>query len=42
MENLEKKLNNSESVQKNWLPGNIQKELWETLVSSNEDYVSTR
>ena len=37
MENLEKKLNNSESVQKNWLPGNIQKELWETLVSSNED-----
>ena len=37
MENLEKELNNSESVQKNWLPGNIQKELWETLVSSNED-----
>lgn len=37
MENLEKKLNNSESVQKNWLPGNIQKELWEMLVSSNED-----
>lgn len=37
MENLEKELNNSESVQKNWLQGNIQKELWETLVSSNED-----
>lgn len=37
MEKLEKELNNSESVQKNWLPGNIQKELWETLVLSNED-----